>query len=330
MELPRALSAALARALEGVSRTELARHARATSLAYRAGGTSAPVIRDAASALAYAVARLPATYAACARVMAELVQTAPDFAPTTLLDAGAGPGTASWAATEAFASLAQVTWVDANGPLLDLAGRLAANGPKTLVAARVLRSDLGHTDLPVADLVVASYALAEIAPPAQTALVQALWAASSGVLALVEPGTTAGYARLMQARSVLIADGGHVLAPCPHAEPCPLSSPDWCHFNVRLPRSRDHRIAKGAEVPFEDEKFAYLLVARPGIAGAAPSAARVIARPHSGKGGIDLKLCDVAGVTRLTASRRDRAAHALARRLRWGDTWPAPRARGES
>lgn len=320
MELPGALTAALARALEGVSRANLARHAQATSLAYRAGGTSAPVIRDAASALAYAVARMPATYAACARVMDELVRVAPDFAPASLLDAGAGPGTASWAATEAFPSLNQVTWLDANSPLLNLAGLLAASGPKALAAAKVLRGDLVRTALPIADLVVASYALAEIAPTAQAALVKSLWAASRGVLALVEPGTTAGYQRLMQGRTTLIAEGAVLLAPCPHAEACPLSPPDWCHFSVRLPRSRDHRIAKGAEVPFEDEKFAYLLVARPYLV-ARPANARILARPRMGKAGIELKLCGQAGLEHRVVGRREKGVFAKVRRLDWGDVW---------
>lgn len=318
MELPGALAAALARALEGVSRTELARHAQATSLAYRAGGGSAPVIRDAASALAYAVARMPATYAACARVMDELARSAPDFAPTSLLDAGAGPGTASWAAVEAFASLALATWLDANGPLLDLAGQLGAGGSKALAAAKVLRGDLARTALPAADLVIASYALAEIAPTAQVDLVKALWAASTGVLALIEPGTTAGYSRLLAARTALIAEGGVLLAPCPHADACPLSAPDWCHFSVRLPRSRDHRIAKAAEAPFEDEKFAYLLVARPHVS-AAQATARVLARPRMGKAGIELKLCAQTGLEHRVVARREKGAFAKVRRLEWGD-----------
>ena len=41
-------------------------------------------------ALAYAVARMPATYAACAAVFARLAEVVPDFRPTSLLDVGAG------------------------------------------------------------------------------------------------------------------------------------------------------------------------------------------------------------------------------------------------
>ncbi|MEO8114844.1 MAG: small ribosomal subunit Rsm22 family protein, partial [Phenylobacterium sp.] len=165
----------------------------------------------------------------------------------------------------------------------------------------------------------ASYALAEIPLDRQAQVVAALWEACDGVLALVEPGTSAGYARLLAAREVLIAAGAVLLAPCPHAQACPLVGADWCHFSVRLPRSRDHRLAKGGQVPFEDEKFAYLVAARPTVA-VAPRGPRVLARPRAGKPGIDLKLCTAEGrLESRFVPRRDKAAHAKARRLDWGD-----------
>ncbi|MFX6186343.1 small ribosomal subunit Rsm22 family protein, partial [Acinetobacter baumannii] len=50
-----------------------------------------------------------------------LTEIRPDFAPTSLLDVGAGPGTASWAAAEAFPSLHEFTLLDANEALRTLA-----------------------------------------------------------------------------------------------------------------------------------------------------------------------------------------------------------------
>ena len=113
-----------------------------------------------------------------------------------------------------------------------------------------------------------------------------------------------------------------ILAPCPHNQACPLVAPDWCHFSQRLARSRDHRLAKGAEAPFEDEKFSYLVVARPGIQVLAPTA-RVLAPPHMAKPGIDLKLCSLDGRAEAAfVPRRDKPAYAIARRLGWGDALP--------
>jgi ribosomal protein RSM22 (predicted rRNA methylase) len=109
-DLPAPLRAALERLLEGMPRTGLAERAARTSQAYRAGKPSAGVIRDADDALAYALTRLPATYAACAAVFGETARAAPGFAPKTLLDAGAGTGAASWAALEAWPGISGATW----------------------------------------------------------------------------------------------------------------------------------------------------------------------------------------------------------------------------
>ena len=319
VELPSALRAAIARELEGVSRKGLAERTARTTAAYRSGQGSAGVIREADDALAYALARLPATYAACARVFEEAALRAPGFAPRRLLDAGAGPAAASWAALEAWPELAQVSWLDSSPTFLQIAARLATEGPEPLRAAEARRGDLtgGGAAWPRADLVACSYALAEIAPARQATVVADLWAACDGLLALIEPGTPAGFARLRAAREGLLAAGAEILAPCPHAQACPMAGEDWCHFSVRLPRSRDHRLAKGAEVPFEDERYAYLLAARPGIGAAAP--ARVLAPPRSAKPGIDLKLCTGAGLEARFVPRRDKAAYAVAKRLDWGD-----------
>jgi ribosomal protein RSM22 (predicted rRNA methylase) len=313
-DLPPALKAAVAREAAGVSRRDLAQRTAATTATYRAGGGSAAAIQGEADALAYALARMPATYAACASVFAEIQARAPQFAPRRLLDVGCGPGTGSWAAREAWPGLSDIAWLDASPPFLALARRLAAD----VFTAEVQSGDLRAADLPSADLVLASYALAEIAAAAQAPAVERLWAATAGLLVLVEPGTPAGFARLLAARDVLLGADGHLLAPCPHAAACPLTGPDWCHFSVRLPRSRDHRLAKGAEAPFEDEKFAYLVAARPQVTVEIP-AARVLARPRAAKPGITLKLCTPRGLDNRFVARRDKAAHAVARRLDWGD-----------
>src|SRR3954469_20018951 len=105
MDLPGALRAAIERELEGRPRKDLAQRTAATTATYRAGGTSAAAIRGREDALAYALARLPATYAACTAVFAQAQSAAPGFAPATLLDAGCGPGGGSWAAVEAWSSV---------------------------------------------------------------------------------------------------------------------------------------------------------------------------------------------------------------------------------
>ena len=323
-DLPAPLRLAADRLLEGVSRKGLAERSAKISGGYRGGETSRMVVTDEADAVAYVLSRLPATYAADAFVLAEAQRMAPDFAPARLLDAGAGPGGASWAALETWPGITTATLLDSSGPFLAMAARLAAEGGPALQNANLLRGDLTapSTDWPQADLVTASYALAEIAPARQSATVQALWAATDGVLALIEPGTPDGYRRILTARETLIAAGAEVLAPCPHALTCPLIAPDWCHFVQRLPRSRDHRLAKGADLAFEDEKFSYLVAVRPDIPTLSRTS-RILAPPRVAKPAITFKLCTPSGTAELAdVPRRDKAAYAWARRLDWGDALP--------
>ena len=77
---------------------------------------------------------MPATYAAVAASLNALTAIRPEFAPATLLDVGAGPGTAAFAAAQAFASLDQVTLLDANPALRDLALSLAGDLPRAASA----------------------------------------------------------------------------------------------------------------------------------------------------------------------------------------------------
>jgi len=139
------------------------------------------------------------------------------------------------------------------------------------------------------------------------------------VLLIVEPGTPAGYQRLLAARDQLLGAGAHILAPCPHAEACPLAKPDWCHFSVRVARSRTHLQTKAAEVGWEDEKYSYLAVARvPG----ARFVGRVLATPRARPGLVTLKLCQATGeAAERVLSKRDGDAYKRARRLGWGDTF---------
>lgn len=315
-DLPAELKAALDTKLEGLSRGDVAVRAAAISRNYRDGGGSG-TIRSETDALAYALARMPATYAAAAACLNALSEARPDFAPKTLLDVGAGPGTASWAAAAAFPSLKFFALVDANPALralaLDLVGdslRFRDLGYEPGEASRTLAKG------DAADLVIASYLIGELGETERRSLVDAMWAKARHTLLAVEPGTPAGYDRILALRAQLIAAGAHVAAPCPHDRNCPLSPPDWCHFSQRLARSRAHKQIKGAAVPFEDERFSYVVLTREPTA---QHFSRVLAQPVVGKAEISTKLCTTDGLAIAKVPRRDKQAYAAARHWRWGD-----------
>ena len=314
--LPAELKAALDAKLQGLSRSEAAGRAAQISQIYRDGGGSG-AIRSEADALAYALARMPATYAAVAASLNALAGARPGFAPKSLLDVGAGPGTATWAAAEAFSSLQSFALLDSNGALRALALDLGSG------SVRLRNIEYEHrearavlADSVPADLVVASYMIGETSDAERRALAELMWAKARDTLLIVEPGTPAGYRRIIALREQLIASGAHVAAPCPHDGKCPLTAPDWCHFTQRLPRSRAHRQIKGAELPFEDEKFIYVALTR---APLAEHPARVLAQPAVSKVEVSAKLCTTDGLAIAKVPRRAKADYARARRWRWGE-----------
>jgi len=312
--LPVDLRAALEAKLQGLARDDIAARAAQISKTYRDGGSSI-TIKSEADALAYALVRMPATYAATAASLNALSEARPGFAPKTLLDVGAGPGTASWAAAEAFSSLQGFALLDINAALQTLALQLGRENPR--LAAMTCRRDVHALDeAEPADLVIASYLIGEVNETERRALAERLWAKTRNTLLVVEPGTPAGYARIIELRAQLIEAGAHVAAPCPHDGQCPLFAPDWCHFSQRLPRLRAHKQIKDAELPFEDERFSYVVLTR---ALAAQRFSRVLAEPDVGKVEVAAKLCTADGLRMAKVPHRDKAAYAKARRWRWGD-----------
>jgi len=305
------LTKALAGLLDGVSRKELAAAAQKLSAGYRRGATSQAIVTP-AQAVAYAVARMPATYAVCAAVFARIAEVIPGFAPSSLLDVGAGTGAASWAAVGQWPAMTSVTMLDHNPQLRALARKLADMGP--LSGAEILSGDIG-SDKPRCDVVVASYVLAELPEASASATARHLWAGSPQMLFLIEPGTPDGFARVRTARAALIAEGAHVVAPCTHDNACPMSGGDWCHFSQRLPRSRDHMLLKEASVPFEDERYCYVVVTREKVA----SDARILAPPLEAKPGITFKLCDENGLRAQFVAARDKGEYRRVRKRGWGD-----------
>jgi ribosomal protein RSM22 (predicted rRNA methylase) len=314
--LPVDLKAALDAKLEGVSREDMAKRAGLISKTYRQRGNSTAITSQ-TDALAYALVRMPATYAALSASLNALVALRPDFAPKSLLDVGAGPGTASWATAEAFSSLHRFVLLDNNAALRALALDLAAESAR-LKAITYVRGDAHEmvASAEPAELVIASYLIGEIGEAEQRALAERLWTKASDTLLVIEPGTPSGYTRIISVREQLIGCGAHVAAPCPHDGPCPLATPDWCHFTQRLPRLRAHMQAKDVELPFEDEKFSYLVLTR---APLARRFSRVLAQPVASKVEVTAKLCTVDGLEIRKVPRRDRSAYARARRWRWGD-----------
>jgi ribosomal protein RSM22 (predicted rRNA methylase) len=272
-------------------------------------GRSSP-FSDEAKRLAYLGSRMPATYAA--------VRKALEHVPPCehLLDLGAGPGTASWAAVDLFPALKKLTLIEKSRDAVALGKTLASFcSHPALRDAQWIEQSL---DQPVsaADVAVLSYVLNEGVEMAS--LLARCWEAV-GTLVIVEPGTPKGFQIIRKARQQLIGLGAHLLAPCPHALACPAQGGDWCHFSARVERTRLHRLLKGGTLGYEDEKFSYVIASkRAGL----PLAGRIVRHPIKQSGHVRLTLCTQAGRwEEKVVTRKDREAYRRARDAEWGDGW---------
>jgi ribosomal protein RSM22 (predicted rRNA methylase) len=301
--------------------SDLAREYAALSDRYRRG-LATPRALTRAAVLAYAAARLPATLAATARVLADLRVGLPDWRPRTALDLGAGLGSAGWAAAAAFPSIEHVTFVERNEEMRAVGAALAITAELPAVARAAWLAGDATSSAPKGsrDLVLGAYVLGELPERERRAIAGRWWEMTAGCLVLIEPGTPDGYRRLIDARRELIDRGATIAAPCPHDGACPLTDGDWCHFMVRVERSAAHRDAKSATLPYEDEKYSYVTATR-----LTPVAEpRVLRHPVRRAGHVRLQLCDLDGASEVVVSKREGDRYRAARDARWGDRFPRP------
>lgn len=282
--------------------------------------TDAPILRDRADVAAYAAYRMPATFEAVRSALEAFADAVPGWTPGSHVDVGGGTGAATWAVTATWPGERGVTVLDWAEPALAL-GREIAEANPALRGARWQRARIGTAlTLDSADLVTVSYVLNELAEADRTALVDAAAAAAQSVV-IVEAGTPAGYARVIEARDRLVRAGFRIAAPCPHSAACPIvPGTDWCHFSARVSRSSLHRQVKGGSLAYEDEKFSYVAATR---LPAEPAPARVVRRPQIRKGQVLLDLCEAdEQLRRTTVTKRHGDLYKAARDADWGDAWP--------
>ena len=195
-----------ARIMEGLAENAAARE-RSRDQRGKAKERSAPsaATYGPLEAAAYAVARLPMTFGAQRRVFRELRDLCPAFEPKTLLEFGAGPAPALWAARDVFgggfgvggAGAGSATLVDASPSMMSFARRVAKSAADEL-DLRELGEGMGFLSRPSGrplpephpwgesgavktvaslramhskaafDLVVAAYALGELDAPGGT------------------------------------------------------------------------------------------------------------------------------------------------------------------
>lgn len=205
------------------------------------------------------------------RIMNEFQIRDPDFKPETMLDFGAGLGSASWAGFHQYGKkLQRVAAVEPNSHMRELGRFMSRDLDSEILWADSLSMIPGAgSQRGQFDLIVCGFVLPEIpSAEAREIILDTLLARvkKDGYFILVDYGTPKGYRYINDFRNKIIEmsrEDVNLVAPCPHHKKCPLAeNPDsWCHFSQLVQKYPKGVFPKHPkERQFANEKFSYLVV----------------------------------------------------------------------
>jgi ribosomal protein RSM22 (predicted rRNA methylase) len=260
----------------------------------------------------YTKVRLPATKEALKEVLKELRRrTEIDLSNLSFQDLGAGPATLLHAFADLEIDAKRVTLIEQDERLMKEGLKAFPTADKNYVKGNFL----SLKEFPKADVTISSYSLNEIEERDLKPLVENVFSHSQ-FWVIVEPGTPEGYHHVIKAREEWIALGGDVIAPCPHRNACPLLGIDWCHFSVRVQRDREHMRLKGGSLPYEDEKFSYMILAKESYNRCN---SRIIRHPLERKGLIEMALCTPEGLKNKIYTKSNTENFKIIKKKEWGE-----------
>ncbi|CAK4645372.1 hypothetical protein LEN26_005058 [Aphanomyces euteiches] len=302
--------------------------------------------------LAYLAFEMDGVYSSLHHVFRQMDKS---FKPKSMLDFGAGPGTASWVAKEFYdKSLNEYRLVEPSQSMVD-AAQVTMEGFRGLS----FRKSLSEMKREIAkgkqyDLIVVSFVLSEITNDFERiAIVSTLWSllADKGRLVFVDRGNSWGSLQVRSARQFILdslttnADdlaasddvspriqGGRILGPCPHHRECPMKEGEWCHFAQRSPKVVQPRLPTTQRwAGYGSMKFSYLVLEKSkefdSEESEAPSTlARLTRGPILSTRHVTLDLCLPKGELErriVTKGRAVREVYRAARKAHWGSQWPA-------
>ena len=321
--LPVQLESAIETALQRVPSSKWKSAATALSERYRTPrtGQELALARKPEEILGYAALVLPAAYAQFHGAMMATKARIPDWQPTSLLDIGSGPGTALWAAIAQWPTLQKLVAWERESAFIDLGKQLAkASNNAVLHATTWQKVTLGGKlpgNIETYDLIIFGHVLNELPETLRKDIVTFAWQHCSGMLLIVEPGTSAAFPIVKAMREHLLTLDAQTIAPCTHNNLCPLEN-DWCHFPQRLERPAFQRHAKSASAGWEESKFSYAAMARfnpdTSVWG------RLIHQPHKLKYNVSLTVSSNEGIVNVEIPKSDKEAFREASKYEWGDT----------
>lgn len=267
----------------------------------------------------YSVIRYPATFKAFSDALEYSSVSLGDIDISSALDIGAGSVAASIASLYQLKYLNKIDLLEKEQVMIDIGEYLLSRIDTKGVDINYHKLDIIKDDLSnyQSDLVFSNYVLNELDDSKIIEVIDKMWDSTKKVLLVVEPGTPIGFEIIRLIREHLLSKGGYILAPCPHMDKCPIVSPDWCHFSTRVSRSKLHKLLKGGDAPFEDEKYTYIAFSK---SPCSRCNNRILRHPQINSGHIALEVCSKDCLRTIKVTKKDKELFKVARKSKAGDT----------
>ncbi len=254
---------------------------------------------DKTQVLAYAIGRMPATYSVINYVIQKFLKRYKLF--SNVLDIGSGCGSLAIALLD---KNVIYTALEKSTHMIDMFKFLLGENIK------VFQQDIySFYDKKRYDAVFVSYFINEMKD--KESVLKKIFDLSYRYVFIIEPGTPAGYSNIISAKKIAKEKGFYSVLPC-STEICPLKYKDWCHFSIRVQRNKIHMNIKGGSLPYEDEKFSYVIFSKNNLDKLSHNT--IIKKPIRKSGHSIFDVCTQNGIQRLIISNKN-----IKQKLYWGD-----------
>lgn len=257
--------------------------------------------------LVYAISRMPATFAVLSTLLDDLVGQGKIENVSSIIDIGSGTGAGYFAIKEVFEN-AEISLFERDKNMINVFDEFEAGQV-------VKQFDLTCDEIDEkADLVMSSYVFSELNEEWRKFALKKMLDCAKNYVLLVDTGTPRTYENFMKLKNLVYDLGYTISAPC-ESQKCGLIN-DYCQFYARVERSGLMKMAKNAELSYEDEKYFYLLIEKQAKPQEISVERRVIRRPNIKTNFVELKLCTNAGVVSQNVTKKDKELFKKARKIK--------------
>ncbi|HEU64506.1 hypothetical protein LCGC14_1550710 [marine sediment metagenome] len=276
--------------------------------------------------LSYIASRMPATLKSIEYSLNEIKNITPKISIKSVLDLGSGSGATLWALLSVFTSengklktnFPTTYLVEKDEKMIFYAKELLKNVKGISKKVTFGKNDILRVKNYDFDLVMLSYVANELKNFQIDKIINRWFFSKSKIIVFIEPGTKYGFKNIKYIRDFLIKKVCKLIAPCPNTLKCPMPKNDWCHFYVRVKRSKIHKYIKGGTLGYEDEKFSYVIATKEKVNY---PKARILRFVKKTKQDLNFTLCKDGKMLNEKVSRKGKKRDKMVEKLNWGDVF---------